>query len=189
MDGMKVMRKRLLTLIMILVCSLGCMFACGDPYEGLKIEIDAGESINLSISSRVENGNTITEAETKTIVITVVGKAEVSKEIDIQGDEKVSISKEFKEGKNYVTITPRIDGESIITVMTKEGNIKNTITVNISKGITGLTINNTALNVNGGSIDFGMAGDQVLTFTPQVSNRNIQFEFDYAVEIAGQTLS
>ena len=142
------MRKRLLTLMMILVCSLGCMFACGDPYEGLDIQISTGETLSLSIGSKDDgSGSIITEAESKTIEITVVGKPEVSKEIDIQGDERVSIVKDFRNGVNYVTITPRIDGKSIITVKTIEGNVKKTIEVTIKKTIIGLTINKTALNV------------------------------------------
>ena len=197
MDGMKVMRKRLLVIVMTFICSLGFLFACGNPYDGMKINVEVdgsvlsdNDAISLSISSRIEDGVLITNAEEKTVVITVVGKDEVSKEIDIQTDEKISITKEFKDNKNYVKITPRLDGESIITVLTKEGGIKKTIKVNIEKGITSLSVKNMALDVNGKGLDFSPTGDNVLTFVPNdISRKNVLVEFDKDFQVGTNSLS
>ena len=180
------MRKKILTLLMLLLCSLGSFYACGNPYEGMKIEI---VEIDADYNSTGFVTLNLSTAEIKTIVIRVLAKDNVSKEVYVNAaGAGISTSVSFKNNLNYIKITPHFSGETKITVLTKEGNISKVIYVNVVEGIQGIVINRNAIDENGGIIDFSSVLDNALTFKPKSTSEKeilLSYDDDYIISQGG----
>ena len=179
-----------LGLFMMLGASI--LYACGPT----KIELNLStQSVSLQL-----NGEEVDRSTAITVDITGTDDQSVSLDFVYDDDIASATLSQNSEGQNVITITALNEGNTELVVMTKQGSVKKTVSIEVYNEVTSMAEKTEEIEVGGKSSRYLVKNgtfqmleqDKLLSFTPSTSTRknvNWTFEANGTTEYDGAIIS
>ncbi len=179
-----------LGLFMMLGASI--LYACGPT----KIELNLStQSVSLQL-----NGEEVDRSTAITVDITGTDDQSVSLDFVYDDDIASATLSQNSEGQNVITITAHNEGNTELVVMTKQGSVKKTVSIEVYNEVTSMAEKTEEIEVGGKSSRYLVKNgtfqmleqDKLLSFTPSTSTRknvNWTFEANGTTEYDGAIIS